>query len=128
MIRHNVLFEIKPTASTDDVEHAFALLFNLKKKIKGFLRAAGGECRVHGNKGSRKRLYGFSIDFNDEDAYNEFLANPITDEAKSSLLKVIDNDYAGIYGFDIGKTPSAPALNPLTKYRILTPRLVPPGA
>jgi hypothetical protein len=127
MIRHNVLFKVKPIVTDEEIQAAFQILFELKKVLPGFLRMAAGKCRFFENKGSIERLYGFSIDFADENAYNNFLNNPVTDFAKATLINIIVDGYEGIYGFDVGRAlDSYP--NPLDRYRIPVPRLLPPGA
>lgn len=128
MIRHTVLFEIKPNVSIAEVERAFAVLYDLKPKIPGFLRLAGGPSRLHKGRDTNKRLFGFSIDFANEDAYQQFLTDPIADNAKSGLLNVINKEYDGIYGFDMGKPSNVgPTLNPLNRHRVLRPQLRPRG-
>lgn len=126
MIRHNVFFKIHNTTAQDFIDSAFHLLFGLKEKIPGFLRIAGGKCSFYENRGP-DQLYGFSIDFANEDAYNAFLTDPITNPAKSAIINIAVNGYNGIYGFDIGKTIET-FPNPLDKYRTPTPRLLPPGS
>ena len=126
MIRHNVLFKVKPTAKDEEINSAFQLLFGLKKVLPGFIRMAAGKCRFHKNPVHVERLYGFSIDFQYENAYNAFLNDPITHPAKDALINIIVDGYEGIYGFDVGRViDSYP--NPLEKYRVPTPRLLPPG-
>ena len=127
MIRHNVLFKVKPTASDEEIHSAFQLLFGLKKVLPGFIRMAAGKCRFHKNPVAVERLYGFSIDFQDENAYSAFLNDPVTHPAKDALINIIVDGYEGIYGFDVGRViDSYP--NPLDRYRTPTPRLLPPGA
>jgi len=128
MIRHNVLFKIKSTVNDSEIDAAFDLLFDLKNVLPGFIRIAAGKCRFHENYPEQiDRLYGFSIDFEDEDAYSNFLNNPVTHPAKEALLKMVINGYEGLYGFDTGRViDSYP--NPLERYRTPVPRLLPPGA
>lgn len=127
MIRHNVLFKVKPTVTDEQIDSAFQLLFGLKKVLPGFIRMAAGKCKFHKNPVSVERLYGFSIDFKDENAYNTFLNDTITHPAKDALINIIVDGYEGIYGFDVGRViDSYP--NPLDRYRTPTPRLLPPGA
>jgi len=127
MIRHNVLFKIKSSVSDAEIVSAFQLLFGLQKVLPGFIRIAAGKCKFHKNPVRVERLYGFSIDFKDENAYNTFLNDPITHPAKNALINMIEDGYEGIYGFDVGRViDSYP--NPLDKYRTPTPRLLPPGA
>lgn len=127
MIRHNVLFKIKPTVKDEEIHSAFQLLFGLQSVLPGFLRMAAGRCHFFESKGAIERLYGFSIDFEDENAYNKFLNDPVTHPAKAALIKIIVNGYEGIYGFDVGRViDSYP--NPLERYRTPVPRLLPRGA
>ena len=128
MIRHNVVFKVKSTVNDAEIEAAFQLLFALQKQLPGFIRMAAGKCRFHKNFPIQvDRLFGFSIDFQDENAYNTFLNDPVTHPAKAALINIIDGGYEGIYGFDVGRViDSYP--NPLDKYRTPTPRLLPPGA
>lgn len=127
MIRHNVLFKVKPTVKDEEIHAAFQLLFGLQKVLPGFIRMAAGRCKFFENKGAVERLYGFSIDFEDENAYNTFLNDPVTHPAKAALIKIIVDGYEGIYGFDVGRViDSYP--NPLEKYRTPVPRLLPRGA
>ena len=128
MIRHNVLFKIKPDVKDKEIHSAFQLLFELQKVLPGFIRMAAGKCRFHQNYPAQvERLYGFSIDFKDESAYQEFLNNPVTHPAKTALINIIIDGYEGIYGFDVGRViDSYP--NPLDRYRTPVPRLLPPGS
>lgn len=126
MIRHNVFFKVKSGVTKETIDQAFRLMFDLREKLPGFLRIAGGECRFHENKGAVDRLYGFSIDFADEEAYELFLKDPAAHPAKNAIINMTVNGYEGIYGFDIGRFFDKPP-SPLDKYRVPTPRLVPPG-
>lgn len=128
MIRHNVVFKIKSGISQEAVDNALRLLFGLQKKIPGFIRIAGGKCRFHEDKGAIENLYGFSIDFAHEEAYNQFLTDPITHPAKQAIINITINGYEGIFGFDMGRRTFDAFPNPLDKYRVPTPRLLPPGA
>jgi hypothetical protein len=123
-----VIFKIKPGVSQEAIDNALRLLFELQKKIPGFLRIAGGKCHFHENKGAIESLYGFSIDFVHEEAYNQFLSDPITHPAKQAIINIAINGYEGIFGFDMGRRVFDTFPNPLDKYRVPTPRLLPPGA
>lgn len=128
MIRHNVLFKIKSGIKDKEIHAALQLVFELQKVLPGFIRVAAGKCRFHKNYPAQvDRLFGFSIDFQDENAYEIFLNDPITHPAKDALINIIDGGYEGIYGFDVGRViESYP--NPLDRYRTPTPRLLPPGS
>lgn len=104
MIRHNVLFKIKSTASNDAIDNAYRLLFGLKKHLPDILGITGGKCRFHKNRDESDRLYGFSIDFANEEAYKAFLNDPLTHPAKMAIINITVDGYEGIFGFDIGKT------------------------
>lgn len=127
MIRHNIVFQVKPTASKEAIDTAFKLLFDLQKQLPGFIRIAGGQCRFHEGKGAIDNLYGFSIDFEHEDAYRLFLNDSITDPAKSAIINITVNGYDGIFGFDIGRNLEV-FPSPLDRYRTPVPRLRPRGA
>lgn len=128
MIRHNVLFKIISTVKDTEIDATLKLLFDLKNVLPGLIRIAAGKCRFHEKFPAQSdRLYGFSIDFEDENAYSNFLNNPVTHPAKEALLKIIVDGYAGLYGFDVGRVLDDYP-NPLEKYRTPVPRLLPPGA
>lgn len=127
MIRHIVLFKVKKTVSPDAIQNAFDLLFQLKKYIPGILNISGGQCRFHEGKGKGYITHGFSIDFAHEEAYSAFLTDPVTHPAKNCIVNITENGFEGLFGFDIGKEHNV-FPNPLNKYRIPTPRLVPRGA
>lgn len=128
MIRHNVIFKVKPGVSQEVIDNALRLLFALQKTLPGFLRVAGGKCHFHENKGAIENLYGFSIDFANQDAYNAFLSDPLTHPAKQAIINITVDGYKGIFGFDMGEKTSDVTPNPLDRYRIPVPRLLPPGA
>jgi len=79
---------------------------------------------------SRQEIYGFSIDFSNEKAYELFLQSPLANPAKDSLLQIIEGGVDGIYGFDMGKSLNfAPTsdFGPADRLRNFKPRLVPRG-
>lgn len=127
MIRHYVLFKVNPEITDVEIDKAFQLLFSLKNKLQGFLRVAAGKCKFHENRGQINRLYGFSIDFKNEEAYNSFLSDPVTHPAKEALLNMIVDGYQGLFGFDVGRVIAESYPNPLEKYRTPTLKLRPPG-
>lgn len=127
MIRHTVLFKVKPLVSKEAIDNAFRQLAVLKHKLRGIINITGGRCRFHEGKGNNYITHGFCIDFEDEESYNTFLNDPIANPAKSCIINITEHEYEGLFGFDLGKSfQSRP--NPLDKYRIPTPRLLPPGS
>lgn len=128
MIRHTVLFKVKPSVSQGAIDNAFKLLFELKHSLSGIISIAGGKCHYHQNKLNNFITHGFSIDFDTQEAYENFLNNPITHPAKGCLINIIVDGYDGLFGFDMGRKPLESFPNPLDKYRAPTPRLLPPGS
>ena len=128
MIRHTVLFNIKKSATAAEIDHAFNLLNQLKNVLPGFLRVASGKCTFHGGHDINESVYGFSIDFADESAYNAFLTDPASNPAKGSILQITEGGMSGIYGYDMGRY-LGPTYNPspLDKYKAPVPRLLPRG-
>ncbi len=130
MIRHTVLFELRSSATELNVKNAFDLLSQLQETLPGFIRLAYGECKFHGGPPTGKKIYGFSIDFANEEAYELFLQSPLANPAKESLLQIIEGGMDGIYGFDMGKSLNfAPTsdFGPADRLRNFRPRLVPRG-
>lgn len=130
VIRHNVLFRLKESTTEKDLEMVFHLLAQLKNVLPGFIRVASGECAFHGKAYHvNERIGGFSIDFENAESYKAFLNSPLANPAKECILKITEGGMSGLYGFDMGGTfnpePSGP--NPLDKYRVPRPRLVPRG-
>lgn len=127
MIRHMVLFKVKPFVSQDAIDNAFQWLFELQYKLSGIVSMTGGKCVFHEGKGAGFITHGFCIDFEDEGAYRTFLEDPITHPAKVCILNITEGGFQGLYGFDIGGSLTTYP-NPLDKYRIPIPRLLPKGA
>lgn len=130
MIRHYVIFEIKPDTPPGAIQLAFAKLYELKNIIPGFLRAAAGECQFFKAGTQYPRLYGLSIDFTDSDAYQHFLESEAAAPIKNNLLDLVEGGLQGLYGFDLGyldMDDDASAAHPLNRHRVLRPRLAPRG-
>ena len=127
MIRHTILFKVKPEVSQQAIDSAFLNLFALQNKLHGIHKIAGGKCNFHRGVVDATITHGFSIDFENDDACNEFLQNPITQPAKDGIVNIAVNEHEGLYGFDIGKDihhyPS-----PLDKRRVPRLQLLPPGS
>lgn len=102
MIRHTMVFCIKPNLSQQIIDNAFTQLFNLKTKLPGIHKVTGGACHFYNNVGSRYTItHGFSIDFDNQDDYSKFVNDPITHPAKECMAKIAVNGINGFFGFDI---------------------------
>lgn len=129
MITHNVFFNVKKSVSEDAIANAFNLLFNLQSQITGIIRITGGKCHFHERKGEGYFSHGFSIDFEDAEAYKEFFDSPIALPAKTCIMNITVEGLEGIVGYDVGEFVQI-ANSSNQKYRIQAPRLrlTPPGS
>ncbi|GEM_PF-2154034 len=107
MIRHTILFKVKPTVSTQGVENAMHLVSDLKNKLPGILGMIAGACHFHDNKNadifSDKISHGVSIDFLDQESLDNFFRNPVALPAKNAIVNIAEEGYEGILGFDLNK-------------------------
>lgn len=109
MIRHTILFKIKQNTAEFEVTEALAAMRELAQKLTGVFAVDVGECQFHDEKSrfffTYKILQGVthavSIDFKDENALEDFFVNPITKRAKDLVVKIAENGYKGIIGFDL---------------------------
>lgn len=109
MIRHTILFKVKQNADEFDIHQALAAMKDLAPKLAGVFAVDVGECQFHDEKSrfffTYKMLQGashcISIDFKGENALEDFFVNPITSHAKDLVVKVAENGYEGIIGFDL---------------------------
>jgi len=127
MIRHVVVFTVKEYVSQDAIDNAFRQLFKLRSSIPGILNMVGGKCDFFETKGASSFTHGFSIDFENMDAYDAFLNDPVTLPAKHCIVNITLNEFEGIFGFDIGRENMA-LPSPLDKKRIPRLQLLPPGS
>jgi hypothetical protein len=104
MIRHTVLFTVKPDVSKQEVESIFTDIVDLSGKLQGILSITGGTCYFHDlkEKGRQPFTHGFSIDFSDEVARDAFLHDSITHPVKDRILNITAGGYQGMIGFDFG--------------------------
>jgi len=112
MIRHTILFKVKQSAVEFEINEALAAMRQLEKTLSGVFAVDAGECQFHDEKSrfffTYKMLQGathaVSIDFVDENALEEFFENPVTKTAKELVVKIAENGYKGIIGFDLENT------------------------
>lgn len=104
MIKHTVLFKVKAGTPNQTIESAVSDFLALKDKIPGLLSISGGKCHFHAQKSSDAFAgtftHGFSIDFEDQNAYDAFLSDPLTHPAKDGIVSIAEGGYDGIIGFD----------------------------
>jgi hypothetical protein len=109
MIRHTILFKVKQNAANFEIDEALAAMRALAKALPGVFAVDVGECQFHDEKSrfffTYEMLQGVthtvSIDFIDESALKDFFENPITHTAKDLIVKISENGYQGIIGFDL---------------------------
>lgn len=109
MIRHTILFKFKQNAADFEIDEALAAMRELKERLPGVFAVDAGECQFHDEKSrfffTYKMLQGVthavSIDFRDENALEDFFVNPVTSTAKDLVVKIAENGYKGIIGFDL---------------------------
>jgi hypothetical protein len=104
MIRHTVLFKLKPDVSKQEVERIFTDLLELSGKLQGILAITGGTCRFYGKSvNDTPFTHGFSIDFTDPKSRDAFLTEAVALPVKDSIVNVSAGGYAGVVGFDFGE-------------------------
>lgn len=101
MIRHTIMFKVKPGLSEQTVASSCANFLALKSKLPGIITMMGGKCHLHEGKGGNIFTHAFSIDFKDQEALDRFLSDPITHPAKDGIVNIADGGYAGLIGFDL---------------------------
>jgi len=109
MIRHTILFKVKQNAADFEIVEALAAMRELAQVLPAVFAVDVGECQFHDEKSSffftYKMLQGVthavSIDFKDECAWEDFFVNPLTQTAKDLVVKIAENGYKGIIGFDL---------------------------
>jgi hypothetical protein len=103
MIRHTVLFNLKPNVPSIEVEHIFTDILSLTNDLSGILAITGGTCFFYEQKDGQPFTHGFSIDFSDKDARNSFLNDSMALSIKDKILDVANGGTKGVIGFDFGE-------------------------
>lgn len=105
MIRHTILFKVKPGISEQMITQAIANFLTLKNQLPGLVAIIGGKCTFHeaevGERANRFFTHVFSIDFKDEDALENFFKNSVTHPAKEGIVNIAMGGYEGIIGFEL---------------------------
>lgn len=109
MIRHTILFKAKHEIATSEIDNALAMMRDLKNILPGVFAINIGECQFHDEKSRKFFTYGLaqevshaiSIDFFDQSMLDNFFSDPITHPAKNEIVKIAENGYSGIIGFDL---------------------------
>jgi hypothetical protein len=102
MIRHTVLFKLKPGVTKTEVEEIFTDIIGLTAKLQGILSITGGTCYFHEQKDEQLFTHGFSIDFANETARDSFLNDAVTHPVKDRIINISAGGRKGIIGFDFG--------------------------
>ncbi len=103
MIRHTVLFKLKPDVSKQEIERIFTDIVGLANHLPGILAITGGTCYFHDQKSGRPFTHGFSIDFADQGARDSFLHDAVTHPVKNRIMNVTTGGMDGVIGFDFGE-------------------------
>lgn len=109
MIRHTILFKVKSNIANDEIQHALFMMEELQHRLSGVFAINTGECQFHDEKSKDFFTHGMlqgvthavSIDFFDQDSLDNFFNNPITHPAKETIIRIAENGYNGIIGFDL---------------------------
>jgi len=101
MIKHTVLFKIKKEVSQREIDSIFSELKELKNKLPGINSIVGGKCHFIENAEDKlPASHGFTIDFLDENARDNFLTNPICNSVKEHIIQSIEGGYESLFGFE----------------------------
>lgn len=101
MIKHTVLFKMKASVSQDEIDKIFSKLMELKSKLPGVNSIVGGKCYfIEDSEFKLHASHGFTIDFTDEKARDNFMTNPICDDVKDHIINSIEGGYASLMGFE----------------------------
>ena len=95
MIRHVVLFKLKPGIADSTVEEVFAALRNLQTKIPGIISISTG----HNNSPEgiqRGHTHGFTVDFVDAAARNTYLPHPAHLAVGALIVGITEDGVDGI--------------------------------
>jgi hypothetical protein len=103
MIRHTILFKVKPVTSQQEINKILVEFQELKNKLPGIISIMGGKCHFHEEfveKNSTLFTHGFSIDFKDNNALNAFFNDPVTHPVKEKIVAITVGGYNSIIGFE----------------------------
>jgi len=100
MIRHTVLFKLKPNVTPQVIEQIYADIIKSIDNAQGIAGMTGGSCHFTSTNDSIFS-HGISIDFEDRPARDTFILN--SERWASVLKKIADitqNGEAGLFVFD----------------------------
>ena len=99
MIKHIVLFKIRPDVPKEKVEEIFGALGGLKGKIPGILAYSWGA--YSSNEGrDRGYTHGFVMDFESVAARDAYLPHPEHEVVRKQLAEVRVGGTDGVLAFD----------------------------
>ena len=99
MIRHVVLFKLRPELGPADVEKIMAGLFALKAVIPGMLNVSGGK-DVSPEGLQRGHTHGFTVDFADMAARDAYLPHPDHQKLGAQIVAATQGGVDGITVLD----------------------------
>ncbi|NNM59962.1 MAG: Dabb family protein [Legionellales bacterium] len=101
MIRHTILFKVKPSVTKQAIEMAIAHFIALKNKLPGIISFLGGECEFHEESANRRFTHVFFIDFENEATLDTFFHDAVTHPAKEEIIRIAEGGYEGLTGFNL---------------------------
>jgi len=102
MIRHIVVFNVKNNIDQTQIDEALSAIASLKNELPGIKEIHCGACHyIEEANPTTRYTHGFSIDFIDETARNNFLNNALSIPAKEKILAITERGYKGLGGFEI---------------------------
>lgn len=99
MIKHVVLFQVKPGTPATKVNEVFADLAALTKRIPGLLDCSSGS-NASPEGLAKQFTHGFVMTFKDEASRDGYLPHPEHEKAKQKLLELIDGGVDGVVVMD----------------------------
>jgi hypothetical protein len=92
---------MKSNVSQDEIDKIFSKLMDLKSKLPGVNSIVGGKCYfIEDSEFKLHASHGFTIDFTDEKARDNFMTNSICDDVKDHIINSIEGGYASLMGFE----------------------------
>lgn len=109
MIRHNIVFKVKPGTSDDEIASAIEGFRQHERTLNKVFSIIGDTCHFHDEKSTvffmhnmpRGATHCISIDFFNRQALDDFFANPDLLPAKEAIVAIAEGGYDGIVAFDL---------------------------
>lgn len=101
MIKHTVLFKMKQDVSQKEIDSIYSEIQDLKNKLPGINSIVGGKCYfIEDSEEKFPVSHGFTIDFVDQSARDDFMTNSVCDKVKDHIIHSIEGGYESLFGFE----------------------------